>query len=92
MTSHLSHHISSYKKIEYHDMGQMLIDQDGKMKSRRTKQKVNHHMIAEAIIQHDLPFFFVEYKKIKAWAKYLNLDIVMHVHRLSFTLAQLHTA
>ena len=37
-------------------------------------------MCASVIIQHDLPFLFIEYPGIKAWVKYINPDVV-HISR-----------
>ncbi|EOY19162.1 T6D22.19, putative [Theobroma cacao] len=35
-------------------------------------------MLVEAIIKHELPYAFVEYDKIRAWAQYVNPNVVMH--------------
>ena len=48
----------------------------GKLKCPKIDQMVSHEMCAAAIIQHDLPFNFVKYKKIWSWMKHLNLDVM----------------
>ncbi|EOX99730.1 Ac-like transposase THELMA13 [Theobroma cacao] len=49
----------------------------GKVKARKFDPRISRDMLAEAIIKHDLPYAFVEYDKIRAWAKYVNPDMVM---------------
>ncbi|KAF7810184.1 zinc finger BED domain-containing protein RICESLEEPER 2-like [Senna tora] len=34
-------------------------------------------MCAEAIIEHDLPYSFVDYQGIRKWIKYLNPNVIM---------------
>ncbi|KAM3268117.1 hypothetical protein P3S67_031667 [Capsicum chacoense] len=40
-------------------------------------QLISREKLAEAIIEHDLPYSFVELKKIRAWADYVNSEIIM---------------
>ncbi|WRX28662.1 HAT [Theobroma cacao] len=55
----------------------MLMDYEGKVKVKKFDPRISHDMLAEAIIKHDLPYTFVEHDKIRAWAKYVNPDVVM---------------
>jgi len=62
------HHLSKYtvlKKLKDNDVGKMIIDHTGKLRSREIDQKVVDDLISMAIIQHGLPYNFVEYKWIK---------------------------
>ncbi|PHT58142.1 hypothetical protein CQW23_00505 [Capsicum baccatum] len=40
-------------------------------------QMISREKLAEAIIEHDLPYSFVEYKKIRAWLDYINPKVIM---------------
>lgn len=63
------------KHIRFEDVGQMLIDYEGKLRSRKIDQKVVRDLLASAVIKHDLPLSFVEYDGIRRWMKYLNPDV-----------------
>ncbi|EOY16179.1 T6D22.19-like protein [Theobroma cacao] len=76
-TSHLRRHIDTCKFISYFNPHQMLMDYEGKVKARKFYPRISRDMLAEAIIKHYLPHAFVEYDKIRAWAKYVNPDVVM---------------
>ena len=64
--------------VEYHNMGEMIIDQIEKIRSKKIDQMVSCEILTEAIIKRDLSYNFVEYDKIRAWAKYINLDVVIN--------------
>ncbi|PHU13944.1 hypothetical protein BC332_15149 [Capsicum chinense] len=55
----------------------MYMDQQGNIQLRKIDQSISREKLAEAIIEHDLPYSFVEYKKIRAWADYVNPEIIM---------------
>jgi len=76
-TSHLKRHLIKCKKVKFYDLGQMYMDQQGNIQSRKIDQLISREKLAEAIIEHDLPYSFVEYKKIRAWADYVNPELVM---------------
>ncbi|KAM3250775.1 hypothetical protein P3L10_004845 [Capsicum annuum] len=76
-TSHLKRHIPKCKKLKYHDLGQMYMDHQGNIQSRKIDQMISHEKLAEAIIEHDLLYSFVEYKKIRAWLDYVNPEVIM---------------
>ena len=50
------------------------------MSQRKISQEEFHEMLVEAIVKHNLPFTFVEYKGIRKIFTYLNLD-VEHISR-----------
>ena len=75
-TSSLKRHIQKCKEIKFEDVGQMIMDMQGKLKCPKIDQMVSREMCAATIIEHDLPFNFVEYKKIRSWMKYLNPDVM----------------
>ena len=54
----------------------MIISVDRKQRSRKIDQKISRELCASVIIQYDMPFSFVEYPRIRAWVKYINLDVV----------------
>ena len=56
-------------------MGKMIINYTGKLRSREIDQKVVDDIISMAIIQHGLPYNFVEYKWIKEFFVYLNPEV-----------------
>lgn len=61
--------------VKFYDVGQMILNHDGKMRSRKINQKISRGLVASVVIKHDLPFSFVEYDGIRAWIKYLNPDV-----------------
>ena len=74
-TSTLMRHIPKCRELlRYHDLGKMMLDQTGKLRARQVDQLVMREMIAMAIVEHDLPFSFVEYRRVRELLKYLNLD------------------
>lgn len=54
------------------EVGKLMLDHNGKLKSRKVDFKVVREMISMAIIEHDLPFSFVEYRRVRELFKYLN--------------------
>ena len=64
MLRHLSK-CTVLKKLKDNDVGKMIIDHIGKLRSRKIDQKVLDDLISMTIIQHGLPYNFVEYKWIK---------------------------
>lgn len=73
-TSTLWRHTKSCKKIKFHDVGQMLVDCEGKLMSRKIDPKVARGLLAAAVIKHDLAFSLVEYSGFRTYIKYLNPD------------------
>nr|GLL32195.1 Putative AC transposase [Ipomoea trifida] len=74
-TSTLSRHLRTCKqKPKYEDVGNMLIDYEGKLRAK----KIDHNRVREltsmAIIYHDLPYSWVEYTWVRELHKYLNGD------------------
>jgi len=72
------HHLSKcavLKKLKDNDMGKMIIDHAKKLRSREIDQKVVDDLISMTIIQHGLPYNFVEYKWIKELLVYLNPEV-----------------
>ena len=52
----------------------MIVDGQGKLKARRINPMVSRELCANLIIQHGLPFNFVEYEALRTWISYLNPD------------------
>jgi len=42
----------------------MIIGQEGKVRCKKIDQLVFHEMCAQAVIEHNLPYSFVEYQRI----------------------------
>jgi len=57
------------------DVGNMIIYHTGKLRSREIDKKVVDNLISMTIIQHGLPYNFVEYKWIKELLVYLNPEV-----------------
>ncbi|XP_017423437.1 zinc finger BED domain-containing protein RICESLEEPER 2-like [Vigna angularis] len=74
MLRHLSK-CSVLKKLKDNDIGKMIIDHAGKLRSREIDQKVVNDLISMVIIQHGLPYNFFEYKWIKELLLYLNPEV-----------------
>ncbi|CAA7036531.1 unnamed protein product [Microthlaspi erraticum] len=49
--------------------------ENAKLKARKIDQLVFRKMVSKSIIQHDLPFSYVEYERVRAVWKYLNDDV-----------------
>ena len=74
-TSHLSRYIPRCHKIpRFHDVGDMLINSEGKLKKIKIDPKMNREILSELIIPHDLPFNIVEWRVFRKYKKYLNED------------------
>ncbi|RDX79021.1 hypothetical protein CR513_40605, partial [Mucuna pruriens] len=76
-TSNLNCHVEKCKKIKFEDIGQMMLDMQGKLKSRKTDNMVLHDFWAALILKHDLPSKFVEYEELRSWIKYLNPNAIL---------------
>ncbi|CAH2052993.1 unnamed protein product [Thlaspi arvense] len=57
------------------DIGNMMINTEAKLQARKIDHLVFREMVAKTIIQHDLPFAYVEYERVRAVWKYLNADV-----------------
>lgn len=82
-TGNLIRHVKSCKMRTYRDVGQMLLEKTSSgLKSRVVKYDANEfrELVALAIVQHDLPFQFVEYVGIRKCFSYLHPD-VKHITR-----------
>ncbi|CAL0308162.1 unnamed protein product [Lupinus luteus] len=73
-TTHLRRHRGRCTKIRHDDIGQIVMDKEGKLTPRKIDQMVVRDMLAAAIIEH--PFKFVEFKKIRCLINYLSLDFI----------------
>jgi len=71
-------HLSKYvilKKLKDNDVGKMIIDHTGKLRSRKIDKKVVDDLISMAIIQQGLSYTFIEYTWIKELLVYLNPEV-----------------
>jgi len=76
-TSHLNRHIMKCGKIKTEDIGQMMLDMQGKLKAKKIDQSVHCQLLCELIVRHNLPYKFVEYPELRSWIRYLCPDAVM---------------
>ena len=84
-TSTLKCHMNVCTSLsKYKDVGGMLLDHEGKLRTKKIDQKHLRKLISMAIISHNLPFSYVEYKWVREINKYLNPD-VKHISRLTAT-------
>ncbi|XP_061373378.1 zinc finger BED domain-containing protein RICESLEEPER 3-like [Gastrolobium bilobum] len=79
-TSTLNRHLSKCKQIKFEDVGQVMLDMQGKLKSMKIDQRISRDMYAEAVIEHGMPFRFAEYKKFRRWHSYICPDLI-HISR-----------
>nr|GMD63609.1 zinc finger BED domain-containing protein RICESLEEPER 2-like [Ipomoea batatas] len=61
--------------LRYHDVGQGLVDHEGKIRSKKVDPTIARKLLVAAVIEHYLPFSFVEYEWFMGLSKYLNPDI-----------------
>ncbi|XP_013589208.1 PREDICTED: zinc finger BED domain-containing protein DAYSLEEPER-like [Brassica oleracea var. oleracea] len=54
---------------------QQQLNTEGKVVSRKYDHTVFRQMVAKTIVQHDLPYSYVEYERVRDTWKYLNVDI-----------------
>lgn len=57
------------------DIRQMALNAEAKLQARKYDHTVFRLMVAKCIIQHDLPFSYVEYERVRSTWKYLNADV-----------------
>ncbi|CAA7057283.1 unnamed protein product [Microthlaspi erraticum] len=74
-TSSLKRHQQRCLITKSKNVANMLVTADAKLKARKIDQHVFREMVAKSIIQHDLPFSYVEYERVRAVWKYLNDDV-----------------
>nr|KYP41911.1 Putative AC transposase [Cajanus cajan]KYP41915.1 Putative AC transposase [Cajanus cajan]KYP41917.1 Putative AC transposase [Cajanus cajan] len=73
-TSHLNRHIPKCEKRKYEDMSQMILNMQGKLKSRKIDQMIFRELYCHLMIRHGFPFNFIESPVFKALITYLNPD------------------
>ncbi|XP_068497713.1 zinc finger BED domain-containing protein RICESLEEPER 4-like [Phaseolus vulgaris] len=76
-TSYLNRHIMKCDKRKTEDVGQMILDMQGKLKGKKIDQVVHRELLSNLIIRHNLPYKFVEYPELRTWISYLCLDAIM---------------
>ncbi|XP_048635103.1 zinc finger BED domain-containing protein RICESLEEPER 2-like [Brassica napus] len=55
--------------------GKMNVNAEGKLVPRKYDHLVFRQLVAKTIVQHDLPFSYVEYEKVRDTWRYLNADV-----------------
>ena len=74
-TTHLRRHVQKCHLIpKNNDVGAMLIDHLGMLRSSKLYHKAYRDALSRCVIMHDLPFSYVEYEGVWAVNKVLNLD------------------
>lgn len=76
VTTSLKRHLEVCKEVNFGDVGQMMLDMQGKLKSLKVDNLVSCEMCARLIIKRGLPFKFVEFEELTTWLQYLNLDYI----------------
>ena len=64
-TSHLNRHVMKCDKRKTKDVGQMILDMQGKLKGKKIDQVVHRELLSNLIIRHNLPYKFVEYPELR---------------------------
>lgn len=75
-TNSLKRHLEVCKKVNFEDVGQMMLDMQGKLKLSKIDNLVSHEMCARLIIKRDLPFKFAKFEELTTWLQYLNSDFL----------------
>lgn len=66
----LSCHVNNCKLIaKFHEVGDMILDAEGRLRNRKFDPKVNHEILAEMMITHCVPFNFVECRAFRKYQK-----------------------
>ncbi|XP_022023193.1 zinc finger BED domain-containing protein RICESLEEPER 2 isoform X2 [Helianthus annuus] len=74
-TGNISKHIKSCYGSSFKDVGQMILNSDMKLKSSTFSQSMFREMLVAAIVMHELPLSFVDYKGFRDLFKYLQPDV-----------------
>ena len=74
-TSGLRRHRMRCKMYLRNGGKQQQLNVDGKVVSRKYDHIVFRQLVAKTIVQHDLPYSYVEYEKVRDTWKYLNADV-----------------
>ena len=62
-TTHLKRHRDGCNKtIKNHDVGEMMIDAEGKLRKKKFDPKANQEILARIMITHSAPFNMVEWR------------------------------
>ncbi|WZZ00215.1 hypothetical protein YC2023_072543 [Brassica napus] len=74
-TSGLRRHRMRCKMYPRNGGRQQQLNVDGRVVSRKYDHAVFRQLVAKKIVQHDLPYSYVEYEKVRDTWKYLNADV-----------------
>ncbi|XP_056859979.1 zinc finger BED domain-containing protein RICESLEEPER 2-like [Raphanus sativus] len=74
-TSGLRRHRFRCKVYQRKNRNQQKINFEGKLHSGKYDHTVFRKMVAKTIVQHDLPYSYVEYEKVRETWTYLNPDV-----------------
>ncbi|XP_013607798.1 PREDICTED: zinc finger BED domain-containing protein RICESLEEPER 1-like [Brassica oleracea var. oleracea] len=74
-TSGLRRHWGRCKMYPRNTGRQQQLNTEGKVVSRKYDHTVFRQMVAKTIVQHDLPYAYVEYQKVRDTWAYLNADV-----------------
>nr|GMD22414.1 zinc finger BED domain-containing protein RICESLEEPER 2-like [Ipomoea batatas] len=75
-TSSLLRHIPKCVALpKYHNIGTMMLDAQGKLRSRQLDHKRLREVMAMAVIEHNLPYSFVEYRRVREMLSICNPDV-----------------
>jgi hypothetical protein len=70
------HRDSCRKTVRNHDVGEMMIDAEGKLRKKKFDPMVNREILARIMITHGAPFNMVEWRVFREYQKFLNDDCV----------------
>jgi len=76
-TSHLNRHVMKCYKRKTEDVGQIILDMQGKLKGKKINQVVHRELLSNLIIRHNFLYKFVEYPELRTWINYLCPDAIM---------------
>ena len=64
-------------------IGNIILDHAGRLRTKKLDQSVVCEMIPMMIIEHDIPFSFVEHMRFKELLQYLHLDVKVPSRRVA---------
>ncbi|XP_010430867.1 PREDICTED: zinc finger BED domain-containing protein RICESLEEPER 2-like [Camelina sativa] len=75
-TNSYKRHMETCKvRLSKVDISKVMLNSEARLQARKIDHMVFREMVAKCIIQHDLPFAYVEYERVRSVWKYLNADV-----------------
>ena len=76
-TGNLQRHIKNYPCRNTRDIGQLIVGADMKLKSLKFDAEKFRQLLVAAIVMHNLPLSFIEYRGVRALFSYLYPEVTL---------------